>query len=263
MHSVEIDGVALECQRIAATRDNVGSTLVFLHEGLGSVALWKRFPAAVAAATGCAALIYSRRGYGWSAPRAEPFDADYMHREAVTVLPRLFDRMGITHPVLVGHSDGASIAIIYAGSRCGPVGGLVLMAPHVFVEDATVASIAQAKTTYLTSDLRQRFARYHRDPDHSFWGWNDVWLAPAFRRWNIEAYVPAITVPMLVIQGLDDQYGTAAQYQAIQRLACAPCEVHALPDCRHSPHVDHPKATEDMIAGFIRRLTDAAAVQAL
>jgi pimeloyl-ACP methyl ester carboxylesterase len=226
-------------------------TLVFLHEGLGSIELWKDFPAQVAAATGCGTLAYSRYGYGRSDVLQEKRGVDYMHREALESLPAVLAARGITAPVLIGHSDGASIALIHAGAQHWPVTGLVLMAPHVFVEDVTVASIAEAKVAYRTTDLAQKLGRYHQNVDRTFWGWNDIWLAPPFRAWNIEDVLPAITAPLLLIQGADDEYGTAAQLDAIARGVKGPVETLVLPRCKHAPHRDQPEATQQAIVRFV------------
>lgn len=226
--------------------------LVFLHEGLGSVALWKGFPAAVVAATGCRALVYSRYGYGKSDKLAAPRGVDYMHREALEVLPEILDKLAIRNPVLIGHSDGASIALVHAGARKWPVRGVVAMAPHVFVEDLSVASIAQARESFRHTDLSGRLARYHDDVDSAFWGWNDIWLHPDFRHWNIEEYLSGVACPVLLIQGVDDQYGTAAQVEAIARQVSGPAEILMLPDCAHSPHLSNQKdAALSAIAGFV------------
>ena len=229
--------------------------LVFLHEGLGSVALWKEFPAEVVAATGCPALVYSRYGYGKSDPLSAPRNVDYMHREALEVLPQVLDQFEIRCPVLVGHSDGASIALIHAGAGKRPVRGVVAMAPHVFVEDITVKSIAEAKIAFQHTDLRQKLARYHDEVVSAFTGWNDIWLHPDFRRWNIEGYLPGIDVPVLLIQGEDDQYGTVAQVSAVARQVSGPVETLMLPGCGHSPHQSAQKtATIAAIASFTARL---------
>ena len=250
---IDIHGVKLEYLRIAATRPG-RPPLVILHEGLGSVALWRDFPRRLAETTGAEVVVYSRRGYGRSDKLAAPNTVDYMHDEARDVLPELLSRLALDRPVLIGHSDGGSIALIFAGSHIAPLSGLVLMAPHVFVEDITIASIAAAKVAYETTDLGQRLGRYHEDVDHSFWGWNDIWLLPAFRQWNIEEFVPAVDCPILVIQGRDDEYGTPAQLKSIKRLATVPSEIALLPDCRHSPHRDQPARTLELIADFIARL---------
>jgi pimeloyl-ACP methyl ester carboxylesterase len=254
---IEIDGVRLEFIRIPAAKLGL-PPLVFLHEGLGSVAMWRDFPAKVAEATGAEVIVYSRRGYGQSDKLAAANTVDYMHDEARQVLPRLLKQLGLERPVLIGHSDGGSIALIFAGSKIAPLSGLILMAPHVFVEDITVASIAAAKVAYETTDLGKRLGRYHADADHSFWGWNDIWLLPAFRDWNVEEFVPRVECPILVIQGRDDEYGTPAQVDSIERLARAPCEIALLADCRHSPHRDQPARTLELIAGFVARVATSA-----
>lgn len=229
-------------------------TLVFLHEGLGSTAMWKGFPATVATKTRCPTLVYSRYGYGRSDPIGEPRAVSYMHDEALESLPALLDELGIDRPILIGHSDGASIALIHAGSGIRPVRALILEAPHVFVEDLTVASIAKAKTIYKTTDLSAKLGRYHDDVDNVFWGWNDIWLNPAFKAWNIEEYLPAITSPTLAIQGEDDEYGTLAQLEAIAKQVGGPVETVALPDCKHSPHRDQEAATLAAMVRFIEEL---------
>lgn len=228
---------------------------MFLHEGLGSVAMWKQFPRQVAEATGCPALVYSRFGYGKSDKITQARKVDYMHREALDVLPEILDQLDIEAPILIGHSDGASIALIHAGAGQRPVRGVVAMAPHVFVEDVTVQSIAEARTTFQNTDLGERLGRYHDDVVSTFRGWNDIWLHPDFRRWNIEEYLAAIAVPILLIQGEDDQYGTVAQVEAIARQVSGPVETVLLPDCAHSPHQSLQKdATIAAIAGFVARL---------
>ena len=245
----DVAGHRLECVRIRGAKS--APTLVFLHEGLGSVALWKDFPARVAEATGCPVLVYSRAGYGRSSPAVLPRVPNYMHVEALTVLPALLDRLGIADPVLVGHSDGASIALLHAGSGSRPVRALVALAPHVFVEDMSIASIDEVRRQYETTDLRKKLARRHADPDAAFRGWNDVWLAPAFRSWNIEACLPGVRCPLLLIQGRDDEYGSAAQLDAIERQVGGKVARIELADCRHSPHRDQPEATLAAIADFV------------
>ena len=246
---IDVAGHRLECVRVRGAK--TAPTLVFLHEGLGSVALWKDFPARVAAATGCPALVYSRAGYGRSSPAALPRAPDYMHVEALTVLPALLDRLGIEEPILVGHSDGASIALLHAGSGKRPVRALVALAPHVFVEDMSIASIDEVRRQYETTDLREKLARRHVDPDAAFRGWNDIWLAPTFRRWNIEGCLPGVRCPLLLIQGRDDEYGSAAQLDAIERQVSGTVARLELADCRHSPHRDQPEATLAAIVDFV------------
>lgn len=227
--------------------------LVFLHEGLGSLAMWKDFPAQVAAATGCRALVYSRYGYGKSDRLQETRQVDYMHHEALHVLPEVLHYLDIHNPVLIGHSDGASIALIHAGAAQWPVRALVLLAPHVFVEDLTVSSIAEAKIAYRTTDLPARLGRYHDDADNTFWGWNDIWLHPEFRHWNIEEFLPRIACPVMVIQGRQDEYGTLEQLDRIGR-EVSEAELLILDDCRHSPHRDRPEEVVNAITSFVARV---------
>ncbi len=250
--TLAVQGHNLEVHRIAA-RAPGSAELVFLHEGLGSVSHWKSFPAHVAEATGCGVTVYSRYGSGNSDVLAEARPVTYMHDEALVTLPDLLAQLHIESPILIGHSDGASIALIYAGAR-DRVRAMVLLAPHVFVEDLSVASIAEAKVKFETTRLPEKLARHHRDAARTFWGWNNVWLHPDFRRWNIEEYLPRITCPILAIQGLDDQYGTTAQVQAIARQTGGPVEILALPDCRHSAHRDQPEATLEAIKKFVGKI---------
>ena len=216
--------------------------LVFLHEGLGSRSLWKEFPREMCDAAGCRGLVYSRPGYGRSTPRArgERWGVDYMHRQAYELLPALLQALRVAEaPWLVGHSDGASIALLYAARHPAAVAGLVLMAPHLFVEPVSVASIGGVREAFGNTDLRQRLARHHEDVDSAFWGWNDIWLDPAFRSWNIEAGLERIHCPVLAIQGLDDEFGTLQQIHRIrQHLPAA--RLLELPDCGHSPYRDQP-----------------------
>lgn len=229
-------------------------TLVLLHEGLGSIGQWRDFPRRVAEATGCAVLVYARYGYGQSDVLAEErVPVSFMHDEALKSLPEMLAALGIADAVLVGHSDGASIALIHAGAG-HPVRGVVVMAPHVFVEDICISSIVAARETFQNTDLPQRLGRYHRDPRKTFFLWNDVWLDPEFRRWNIEQYLPGIRCPVLAIQGEDDEYGTMAQLDAIARQAGGPCELLKLPRCGHSPHRDQPEAVLSAVARFVRKL---------
>lgn len=231
-------------------------TLVFLHEGLGSLAMWRDFPHRLAHATNCNAIVYSRYGYGNSDALAEHRPVRYMHEEALVALPELLDRLCIDQPILVGHSDGASIAIIYAGGSGRHVAGLVLMAPHVLVEDISIESIAAAKIAYRNTDLREKLARYHADVDSAFRGWNDIWLHPDFRSWNIEEYLSRITCPLLAIQGNDDEYGTGEQLARIERQV-ADVDILELADCRHSPHRDQPAAVIEAATRFVDRVSSS------
>lgn len=249
---VSVQGRRLEVQRIPG-RSRRASELVFLHEGLGSVSNWRDFPGRVADATGSAVTVYSRYGCGNSDVLTEPREVTYMHDEALHALPDLLAQLHIENPILVGHSDGASIALIYAGAQ-DSVRALVLLAPHVFVEDLSVASIAEAKTSFATTNLSEKLGRHHRDAARTFWGWNDIWLHPDFRRWNIEEFLPRITCPILAIQGLEDQYGTMAQVQAIARQSAGPVEILPLAECRHSPQRDQTEAVLAAIAGFVEKI---------
>jgi pimeloyl-ACP methyl ester carboxylesterase len=245
---VDVRGRRLEVQTLAGVADR--PTLVLLHEGLGSISTWREFPSQLAAATGCPIVIYSRYGYGSSDLLEAPFGVDYMHREALEALPELLGKLGIAAPVLVGHSDGASIALIYAGAK-NALRGLVALAPHVFVEDLSVKSIAEAKVAFETTDLPEKLGRHHVDPRKTFYRWNDIWLHPDFRRWNIESFLPAITCPVLAIQGYDDEYGTMAQLDAIAVQVGGPCEVVGLADCGHRVHRDQPEQALAAIARFV------------
>lgn len=229
-------------------------TLVFLHEGLGSVSLWRDFPDRLAAATGAPALVYSRLGYGQSDLQPGPFDLDYMHIEALEVLPAVLDRLNVRAPILVGHSDGASIALIHAGRAGRPVSGVIIEAPHVFVEDVTLAGIRATDEVWATTDLKERLGRHHRDPAHTFALWRDIWLDPRFAAWNIEDVLPGITAPLLAIQGAEDEYATWAQIEAVAAQVAGPAETLELADCRHSPHRDQADAVLRATTGFVRRI---------
>lgn len=235
-------------------RPGAGPTLVFLHEGLGCLDLWRDFPRQLSEATGLGAFAYSRLGYGRSDPVQLPRPLSYMHDEAA-LLPEVLGAAGITEPLLVGHSDGASIAIIYSGSEARPPArALILEAPHVFAEEFGLNTIAQMADEFRVTDLPKKLGRYHRDVHGAFWGWNRAWLDPGFRSWNIEQCLPRIRVPILVLQGLDDRFGTANQVQAIQRRAGGPVEVQMLAACAHSPHRDQPRTVVESMSGFVRRL---------
>ena len=231
-------------------------TLVLLHEGLGCVAMWKDFPERLAARTGFGVLAYSRPGYGKSDPVPLPRPLSYMHDEAREVLPAVLDQAGVGKVILVGHSDGASIATIHAGSlQDFRVRGLALLAPHFFVEDISIASIAAAKTAYEHGDMRARLARYHGDNvDVAFRGWNEAWLDPRFREWRIDDALAHIRVPMLIVQGLDDRYGTVAQLEMAERDTYCPVETLLLAACGHAPQIDQAEATLEAIAAFAARI---------
>jgi pimeloyl-ACP methyl ester carboxylesterase len=232
-------------------RPDQAPTIVMLHEGLGCVALWRDFPARVAAATGWGVFAYSRAGYGGSDPVDLPRPLDYMTREARLSLPPVLEAIGFERGILLGHSDGASIAAIYAGEPfTGRVGGIVLIAPHVFTEAPGLAAIAEARRAYKEGDLRARLAKYHLNVDSAFWGWNGAWLDPEFQAWNIEDAVGRWRVPALLIQGVDDPYGTLAQIRAIEARSAAPVTSLILERCRHSPQAEQPHATLGAIVRF-------------
>lgn len=251
--------VRIEHEWIAAERRGA-PLMVFLHEGLGSLAMWKDFPPALCAALGCRGLVYSRPGYGRSTA-SEPRQAwglDFMHQQAHEVLPALLQALhvdtSIDKPWLFGHSDGASIALLYAARFAQRVAGAVVLAPHIHVEALSVAGIAAARQAYLESDLRQRLARYHDDPDAVFWGWNQIWLHPPFKQWSIEQEIAAIVCPLLAVQGVGDEYGTLEQIRGIQRRVPR-TELLELDDCGHSPHRDQPAALIEAVMAFYRSHT--------
>lgn len=261
---VEVNGVRLEVAHIPGPASR--SPLVFLHEGLGSVAMWPQrgrdWPAELCAVTGRAGWVYSRRGYGQSDPipdvRGPSRQAggwpvgrqlpDYMHREAWEVLPALLRRLGVARPVLVGHSDGGTIALLHASRH--PVSACVAMAPHVMIEPVALSAIAQAREQYVSGGLRERLARYHANVDNAFWQWNDVWLSEAFRGFDIRAECASVTAPLLALQGEDDAYGTLDQLAAIAR-AAPHTQTLALPNCGHSPHRDQPDALLAAVTAFL------------
>jgi len=251
---VTIDGCRLEYQWHGPPADEA-PTIVFLHEGLGAITRWRDFPAALCARLEWGGLVYNRQGYGGSDPLSGPLTPRFMHREGLEVLPRLLDMFAIAQPVLFGHSDGGSIALIYAGSGLAAPAGLVLEAPHVFVEDLTVASIAQVRRSYSASDLRERLERHHgTNVDTLFEYWTRLWLSDEFRHWNIEEYLPRITYPTLVIQGTDDEYGTVRQVDAIAAGISGRIETVLLDACGHSPHIGQREAVEAAAVTFLRQL---------
>jgi len=224
--------------------------VVFLHEGLGSVAMWKDFPQRFCADHGLRGFVFSRYGYGQSSPKPadERWTPDFMHAQAHEVLPALFAQLNIKTPWLFGHSDGGSIALLHAARF--DVAGIVAIAPHLFVEDVSIASIEQAREAYATTDLRARLARYHADPDSAFRGWNDVWLSPAFRDWSIEDELAGIRCPVLAVQGEADEYGTLAQIRGIAA-KLPKTRLLVIPKCGHSPHRDQPALLAQEAARFI------------
>lgn len=241
--------------RMIGPQPDAAPTIVLLHEGLGCVGLWGDFPDRLSAATGAGVLVYSRAGYGKSSPVALPRPLSYMHDEARATLPRLLDAIGFRRGLLIGHSDGASIAAIYAGSHQDHrVGGLVLIAPHFFTEDVGIAAIEEARKAYATTDLRARLARWHSHVDNAFQGWNGAWLDPDFRAWDITGQLAYIRVPILIVQGEGDQYGTVRQIEVAQQECYCPIEVALLPGAKHSPQREAPEATLQVISEFVGRV---------
>jgi pimeloyl-ACP methyl ester carboxylesterase/flavodoxin len=251
VREVVIDGKRLESLSITGSSD--APTIVLLHEGLGSVALWKDFPHALAERTGCSVFVYSRYGHGNSEKQAEPREVSFMHREGEVALPELLDTMGIERPILLGHSDGGSIALIFAGKYPERVNGLILEAPHVFVEEYGLKSIRAAKVAFEATDFRTKLGRYHANVDETFRAWNDIWLDPKFSEWNIESYLETIRCPVLCLQGEQDEYGTRAQVDTIvEKIPGA--ELVMLSNCGHSPHRDQHDATLRAITAFVSKL---------
>jgi pimeloyl-ACP methyl ester carboxylesterase len=249
---IEIGGARLEYLDIPA-RNPGRPELLFLHEGLGCVSLWRDFPARVASATGCRAVVYSRRGYGRSSPRKDPYTPRFVHDEALETLPQLRAGLGIARPVLVGHSTGASMALVHAASGDWPVAGVVAMAPLTFVEESNLESIRNAASLYATTGLREKLARHHDDVDAVFRGWNDIWLDPRFRSWNVARDLAGIRCALLAILGANDEYSTPAQVDLIEKNAAraASFERLELADCGHAPHRDQPRAVLEAVTRFV------------
>jgi pimeloyl-ACP methyl ester carboxylesterase len=248
---VSIDGATIEIRRIPG-RTGHAPTIVFLHDGLGCVATWRDVPERIAAGTGCAALVYSRAGYGGSSPIVRPRPLLYMEREAERVLPTLLAAADVRDPILFGHSDGATIALVYAA--LAPVRALVLEAPHVMCEDLSVRSVVAAREEFTGGDLRARLQRWHGDNvDDAFYGWNDAWLDPRFRSWSIARYLPLVRAPTLLVQGSEDAFGTAAQLRAVERGVAGPVETHELPGCGHAPHREAADRVAALAIAFVRR----------
>jgi pimeloyl-ACP methyl ester carboxylesterase len=227
--------------------------IVMLHEGLGSVSMWRDFPAQLASSTGCSVLAYSRYGHGKSEVLCEPRTLKFMHHEAGVVLPTLLESLGIQQPILFGHSDGGSICLIHAASFPAMTRGMILEAPHVFVEELTLQSIAKIREEFLGTNLRAKLARHHDHPDEMFYRWTDIWLDPGFRSWNIEDCLESVRCPVLVIQGEDDEYGTLAQVEAIRRRIRG-AEALTLVNCGHAPHRDQLQATLTAVMHFVRKV---------
>jgi pimeloyl-ACP methyl ester carboxylesterase len=251
---LDLDGMRLE-YRMIGPRPADGPTIVMLHEGLGCVGLWNTFPDKLQAATGAGVFVYSRVSYGQSSPVRLPRPLTFMHDEAKVVLPHVLDAIGFRRGLLFGHSDGASIATIYAGSaQDHRVRGLILIAPHFFTEDMGIAAIARAKEAYETTDLRTKLARWHVDVDNAFRGWNDAWLDPDFRQWEITTELAYIRVPILIVQGANDQYGTIKQIETAERECYCPVEVALMPGVAHAPHREAPEALLKITSEFANRL---------
>jgi pimeloyl-ACP methyl ester carboxylesterase len=241
--------------RMIGPRPDAAPTIVMLHEGLGCVGLWGSFPDRIAAATSAGVFVYSRAGYGQSSPGPLPRSTRFMHEEACAVLPRVLDAIGFQRGLLLGHSDGASIAAIYAGSvQDHRVRGLILIAPHFFAEDMGIAEIRRTRDAFLAGEFRDKLKRWHADVDAAFRSWSEPWLDPDFRNWDITDALGYIRVPMLIVQGEDDQYGTLKQIEAAQRECYCPVETLVLPGVRHVPQREAPELTLDAIASFINRL---------
>ena len=241
--------------RMIGPHPDAAPTIILLHEGLGSVALWGDFPDKLQAATGAGVFVYSRAGYGASTPVALPRPLDYMHVEALEVLPQLLDAIRFRRGLLVGHSDGGSIAAIYAGGiQDHRIRGVSMIAPHFVVEDVSVTSIAEIKTAYEQGDLKAKLARWHDDVDNAFYGWNGAWLDPKFRDWDISDYLAYVRVPVQILQGADDHYGTMRQIEIAETECYCPVDVTIVPGAAHSPHREAPEVTLDAVAEFANRL---------
>jgi pimeloyl-ACP methyl ester carboxylesterase len=254
---LNINGADLQ-YRMTGPLPDQAPTIVMLHEGLGSAALWGDFPDRLQAATGACVFVYSRAGYGASSAVKLPRPLDYMHVEALQVLPKLLDEIGFRRGLLVGHSDGASIAAIYAGGvQDHRVRALALIAPHFIVEDISVTSIAEIKQAYETANLKEKLARWHADVDNAFYGWNGAWLDPEFRNWDISEYLAYIRVPVAIIQGADDQYGTLRQVEIAEAECYCPVDVTILRDAGHSPHREAPEATLTALSDFANSVLHA------
>jgi pimeloyl-ACP methyl ester carboxylesterase len=247
--TVAVPGGRVEFDDVPGDPDR--APLLFLHEGLGSVALWRGWHRRIADATGRRTVAYSRLGHGWSDPPPAPRDTGFMHEEARVVLPALRAALGMAAPVVIGHSDGASIGLVHAAGA--EVVGLAVLAPHVFAEEFGLVGVRAARTAYVEGDLRGRMARRHRDPDAAFHNWNDVWLSDDFRAWDLRPDLPGITCPVLAVQGTGDPYGTVAHVEAVRDLATGPVRLVVL-DCAHAPHLEAPEETTAALLEFLAPL---------
>ncbi|PKN35114.1 MAG: alpha/beta hydrolase [Deltaproteobacteria bacterium HGW-Deltaproteobacteria-19] len=259
---ISVRGRLLAVQAVGtggASRERSAPAILFLHEGLGSIGQWRDFPEALCARTGTAGFVYDRLGYGRSDTLPAPRTVRYLHDEALKALPAVLDALGLERPFLVGHSDGGTIALLFAAEYPDRVRGVITEAAHVFVEEETLRGIREAVDLYRTTDLRERMARYHGDKvDAVFSGWADTWLSAEFRDWNVESFLPRVSCPLLVIQGVDDRYGTPAQVEAIVCGAAGPAEALLLPDCGHIPHQQARDRVLDAMTRFIRSLPGTA-----
>ena len=251
MKHIIVNGLRLEYRDYPAAAEG-RPPLLLLHEGLGCVSMWRHFPEKLAAATGCRLIVWSRAGYGGSSPWPEARTPRYMHREAEEALPALLDALHIERPILIGHSDGGSIALIFAGAFPEVPRGVAVMAPHEFVEEETLTGIRAAREIWATTDMPHKLGRYHADAQRVFSDWNDTWLSPAFRDWNIEDYLPKIRCPVLALQGEDDEYATMSQIEVIAEQVPV-TELLKLAQCGHSPHKDQEAAVLAALAAFVKR----------
>lgn len=255
MNFLTVQSRRIEYVRLQAKKANVLTpTIVMLHEGLGSISMWRDFPQQVADATGCEVLVYSRHNYGNSDQLGSDYGIDFMHKEALLTLPEVLDQLNIKKPILFGHSDGGSISLIHAGGAQRDLSGIILMAPHVLVEEISVTSIIATKEAYLTTNLSHKLAKYHAHVDATFYRWVNIWLDPEFLHWNIEEYLAPISCPILAIQGTDDEYGTMQQIDIIGRKV-KNVELLKLPRCRHSAHKDQPLAVLKAVVAFVEEIT--------
>ena len=251
---LKVGDIQLECASFGPAPDQAPA-IILLHDALGCLSLWRDFPQKLSDATGFGVFAYSRQGYGQSQAITLPRPLDFMTHEALGPLAALLDLIGFQRGILMGHSDGATISAIYAGSVADHrIRGLILMAPHFFTEPMGLAQIAQARTEFETTDLKDRLAKHHNDPEGAFLGWNDVWLDPGFAAWNVGDVIDYFRIPTLAIQGRDDPYGTLAQIEEVETRSYAPVDMVVIDDCKHAPHQEHPEVVLNAIADFTQRL---------